>query len=62
MNFHGSTGFGQGFCDSIKGDWGGSPFHDCLKGVDYILECHNYLDGNNVAALGKFGIRLPYWI
>ena len=25
VNFHGSTGFGQEFCDSIKGDWGGQP-------------------------------------
>jgi hypothetical protein len=25
VNFHGSTGFGQEFCDSIRGDWGGQP-------------------------------------
>jgi hypothetical protein len=26
VNFHGSTGFGQDFCDSIRGDWGGQPY------------------------------------
>src|SRR2546421_5111151 len=25
INFHGSTGYGQKFTDSISGDWGGEP-------------------------------------
>ena len=36
VNFHGSTGYGQAFTDSITGDWGGKPFEDILKGVGYL--------------------------
>ena len=25
IDFHGSTGYGQAFTDSIRGDWGGKP-------------------------------------
>ena len=28
VDFHGSTGYGQDFTDSIRGDWGGKPFID----------------------------------
>jgi len=37
VNFHGSTGFGQAFTDSISGDWGGKPFEDLMKGLDHAL-------------------------
>ncbi len=30
VDFHGSTGYGQAFTDSISGDWGGKPFEDLL--------------------------------
>ena len=49
-NFHGSTGYGQGFCDSIRGDWGGKPFEDCMAAVDYILAKHAYLDPGTAPA------------
>jgi dipeptidyl aminopeptidase/acylaminoacyl peptidase len=32
INFHGSTGYGQKFTDSISGDWGGKPYADLMKG------------------------------
>jgi dipeptidyl aminopeptidase/acylaminoacyl peptidase len=32
INFHGSTGYGQKFNDSISGDWGGKPYVDLMKG------------------------------
>src|SRR5438105_5319553 len=32
INFHGSTGYGQKFTDSISGDWGGKPYVDLMKG------------------------------
>jgi len=28
IDFHGSTGYGQAFTDSISGDWGGKPLED----------------------------------
>ena len=52
INFHGSTGFGQKFCDSIRGDWNGKPYEDCIAAVDYILERYDYLNPDKVAALG----------
>src|SRR5438477_1295719 len=36
INFHGSTGYGQKFTDSISGDWGGKPYVDLMKGRDYV--------------------------
>ena len=35
INFHGSTGYGQKFIDAINGDWGGAPYEDLMKGLDY---------------------------
>src|SRR3546814_14614914 len=32
IDFHGSTGYGQAFTDSISGDWGGKPLEDLQKG------------------------------
>jgi len=36
INFHGSTGYGQKFTDSISGNWGGKPYVDLMKGLDYV--------------------------
>jgi hypothetical protein len=52
VNFHGSTGFGQEFVDSIRHNWGGKPFEDCTKCVDYILEKYSFVDKTRVAAMG----------
>lgn len=52
INFHGSTGFGQSFTDSISGDWGGKPFEDIMKGLDCALKNNLWLDPNRVCALG----------
>ena len=63
INFHGSTGFGQAFTDSISGDWGGKPFEDLMKGLDYALATYSWLDGTRVAALGaSYGGWMINWI
>jgi len=63
VNFHGSTSFGQGFTDSIRGDWGGQPFRDCLAGVDYILAQKKYLSPTRVGALGaSYGGYMINWL
>jgi dipeptidyl aminopeptidase/acylaminoacyl peptidase len=63
INFHGSTGFGQAFTDSISGDWGGKPFEDLMKGLDYALATYPWLDGTRVAALGaSYGGWMINWI
>ena len=63
IDFHGSTGYGQAFCDSIRGDWGGKPLVDLQKGLAAALERYPWLDGDRVAALGaSFGGFMINWI
>src|SRR6266550_2952232 len=52
INFHGSTGYGQKFTDSISGDWGGKPYVDSMKGLDYVEKTYPFIDKNREAALG----------
>jgi dipeptidyl aminopeptidase/acylaminoacyl peptidase len=63
INFHGSVGFGQAFTDSISGDWGGKPFDDLMKGLDYASAMYPWLDGDRVGALGaSYGGWMINWI
>lgn len=63
VNFHGSTGFGQKFTDSISGDWGGKPYEDLMKGLDFALNKFSWLDKDRVGALGgSFGGWMINWI
>jgi len=63
VDFHGSTGYGQAFCDSIRGDWGGKPLEDLQKGLAAALERYPWMDGNKVGALGaSFGGYMINWI
>ncbi len=63
IDFHGSTGYGQAFCDSIRGDWGGKPLVDLQKGLAAALKQYAWMDGDNVAALGaSFGGFMINWI
>ncbi len=63
INFHGSTGYGQDFTDSITGDWGGKPFVDIEKGLDYLLEHYTYLDAKRISAAGaSYGGYMIDWI
>ncbi|MFL5674674.1 MAG: prolyl oligopeptidase family serine peptidase [Chloroflexota bacterium] len=56
IDFHGSTGYGQAFTDSIRGDWGGKPLEDLQKGYAAALERYPFLDASRAAALGaSFG-------
>jgi dipeptidyl aminopeptidase/acylaminoacyl peptidase len=63
VDFHGSTGYGQGFTDAIRGDWGGKPLEDLKKGLDAAIAKYAFLDGNRVAALGaSYGGFMINWI
>jgi dipeptidyl aminopeptidase/acylaminoacyl peptidase len=63
INFHGSTGYGQKFCDSISGDWGGKPYVDLMKGLDYLEKTYPFIDKNREAALGaSYGGYMANWI
>ncbi len=63
INFHGSTGYGQAFTDSISGDWGGKPLDDLKLGWKAALDKYAFLDGNRACALGaSYGGYMTYWI
>ena len=46
IDFHGSTGYGQAFTDSISGDWGGKPLEDLKLGLAAALKQYPWLDGD----------------
>ncbi len=63
INFHGSTGYGQAFTDSISGDWGGKPLEDLKKGMAAALSSYDWLDGDKACALGgSYGGYMMNWI
>ncbi len=63
VDFHGSTGYGQAFTDSISHDWGGKPLVDLRKGLAAALERYPWLDGERVCALGaSYGGFMVNWI
>ncbi len=63
INFHGSTGYGQKFTDSISGDWGGKPYIDVMKGLDYVEKTFPFIDKNREAALGaSYGGYMANWL
>ena len=63
VNFHGSTGYGQAFTDSISGDWGGKPLVDLQRGWQAALSKFPFLDGNRACALGaSYGGYMVYWM
>jgi dipeptidyl aminopeptidase/acylaminoacyl peptidase len=60
-NFHGSSGFGLKFQDSIKGQWGGAPYQDQMKAVDVAL-AWPYIDATRLAAAGaSYGGYMANW-
>ena len=63
VDFHGSTGYGQAFTDSISGDWGGKPLEDLKAGLDAALKANPWMDGERVCALGgSYGGFMMNWI
>jgi dipeptidyl aminopeptidase/acylaminoacyl peptidase len=63
IDFHGSTGYGQAFTDSIARDWGGKPLEDLKKGMAFVTEQQPWLDKDNACALGaSYGGFMMNWI
>jgi dipeptidyl aminopeptidase/acylaminoacyl peptidase len=63
VDFHGSTGYGQAFTDAIRGDWGGKPYEDLMKGIDHILEKYPFIDAGRMGALGaSYGGFMINWM
>jgi dipeptidyl aminopeptidase/acylaminoacyl peptidase len=63
INFHGSTSYGQKFIDAINGDWGGAPFEDLMKGLDFAEKTYPFVDKDRECALGaSYGGYMANWI
>lgn len=62
VNFHGSTGYGRRFTNSISRNWGGPPYDDLMKGLD-VLTARPYIDKDRVGAAGaSYGGYMVYWM
>ncbi|MCP4843992.1 MAG: S9 family peptidase, partial [Actinomycetia bacterium] len=62
VNFHGSTGFGQAFAESILGNHADKPFEDVMKATDAMLAT-GYVDPDRLAAAGgSYGGYMASWI
>jgi dipeptidyl aminopeptidase/acylaminoacyl peptidase len=63
IDFHGSTGYGQKFTDSISNDWGGKPLEDLQKGLAAAVAKYPWLDRERSCALGaSYGGYMMNWI
>lgn len=63
VDFHGSTGYGQAFTDSINKDWGGKPLEDLKLGLAAAGKYDKQVDTGNACALGaSYGGYMMNWI
>jgi dipeptidyl aminopeptidase/acylaminoacyl peptidase len=63
VNPRGSTGYGQAFIDGVNGDWGGKPYVDLMKGLDYAEQHYPFIDKTRECALGaSYGGYMANWI
>jgi dipeptidyl aminopeptidase/acylaminoacyl peptidase len=62
VNFHGSTGYGEAFAESILGSHGDLPFADIMKATDHLI-ARGFIDEKKMAAAGgSYGGYLVAWI
>jgi dipeptidyl aminopeptidase/acylaminoacyl peptidase len=50
-NFHGSSGFGQAFADSINPDWVTLPYEDTIKAAQWLMD-QPFVDKDRMTAGG----------
>jgi len=63
INPGGSTGYGQAFVDRVNGDWGGRPYVDLMRGLDYAEQHYPFIDKSRECALGaSYGGYMADWI
>jgi len=63
INPRGSTGYGQKFIDEINGDWGGKPYVDLMRGLDYVEKNYAFVDKDRECALGaSYGGYMINWL
>jgi dipeptidyl aminopeptidase/acylaminoacyl peptidase len=63
INPGGSTGYGQAFVDRVNGDWGGKPYIDLMRGLDYAEQHFSFIDKTRECALGaSYGGYMANWV
>ncbi len=63
INPTGSTGYGQKFTQAIQADWGGRPYEDLMRGLDYVEKTYPFIDKDRECALGaSYGGYMINWI
>jgi dipeptidyl aminopeptidase/acylaminoacyl peptidase len=63
INPGGSTGYGQAFVDRVNGDWGGKPYIDLMRGLDYAEQHYPFIDKTRECALGaSYGGYMADWV
>ncbi|KAJ1648354.1 dipeptidylpeptidase, partial [Coemansia asiatica] len=63
INFHGSSGYGKNFTDSIRHKWGDYPYVDIMRGVDYVVNKFKFVDSSRMVALGgSYGGYMVNWL
>ncbi len=53
INPRGSTGYGQAFIDGVNGDWGGKPYIDLMRGLDYAEQQYRFIDKSARVRAGR---------
>ena len=62
VNYHGSSGFGYAFLDSITHRWGALELQDVEAGTDWLLK-KPWVDGNRIFATGgSYGGFMVAWM
>ncbi|HEX6644735.1 MAG TPA: S9 family peptidase [Gemmatimonadales bacterium] len=62
VNFHGSTGYGRRFTNSISRNWGGLPYEDLMKGLDHLAR-QPWVDSTRMGAAGaSYGGYMIFWM
>jgi dipeptidyl aminopeptidase/acylaminoacyl peptidase len=61
-NPRGSQGYGQGFADAIKDDWGGVDYDDLMACVDHVIDL-GFVDKDRMGVGGgSYGGYMTAWI
>jgi dipeptidyl aminopeptidase/acylaminoacyl peptidase len=63
LNPRGSSGYGQKFADGCINNWGGGDYQDLMKGVDYAVGKHRWIDTNRLGVMGgSYGGFMTNWV
>jgi dipeptidyl aminopeptidase/acylaminoacyl peptidase len=63
INPRGSKGYGQGYCDAVSRNWGGTPYRDLMAGLDHLIKKHTFIHPQKIAAAGaSYGGYMVNWI